>query len=89
MYKLPIISRLNRTLTTSKILIKNKKLPICVNCLHFIEHTNNYPCNEQYGGCKKFGEVNLVTGVIEYVLARNYRVNDNKCGNLGLEYYKK
>ena len=87
MYKLII----NRTFTTGKIFIRNRDLSICSNCLHFIEHTNNYPydsipSNEQYGRCKKFGEVNLITGVIEYDLAKNCRLNVSKCGKLGLEY---
>ena len=87
MYKLII----NRTVTTGKIFIRNKELLICSNCLHFIEHTNNYPydpipSDEQYGRCKKFGEVNLITGVIEYDLAKNCRLNVSKCGKLGLEY---
>ena len=87
MYKLII----NITVTTGKIFIRNKELLICSNCLHFIEHTNNYPydpipSDEQYGRCKKFGEVNLITGVIEYDLAKNCRLNVSKCGKLGLEY---
>ena len=85
---------IKRTFTTGKIFIRNRDLSICSNCLHFIEHTNNYPydstpSDEQYGRCKKFGEVNLITGVIEYDLAKNCRLNTNKCGNLGLEYTNK
>jgi len=93
MYKIMRIT-LNRSLTTGKIFIKNKDLPICSNCLHFIEDTNNYPydplpSDEKYGKCKKFGVVNLVTGVIEYDLARNCRLKNEKCGSLGTEYTKK
>ena len=91
MYKFII---LNRKFSIGKILIRNKELPICSYCLHFIEHTNNYPydpipSNEQYGRCKNFGEVNLVTGAIEYDLATNCRLNVSKCGNFGSEYTKK
>ena len=80
--------------TTGKIFIRNKALPICSNCLHFIEHTNNYPydpipSNEQHGRCKKFGEVNMITGAIEYDLASDCRLNVRKCGNSGLEYMEK
>lgn len=87
MYKLII----NRTFTTGKIFIRNRELPICSKCVHFIEHTNNYPYDsiprdEQYGKCKKFGEVNLITGIVEYDLAKNCRLNVSKCGNLGSEY---
>jgi hypothetical protein len=79
---------------STKIFIRNKELPICSKCLHFIEHTNNYPydpipSNEQYGRCKKFGEVNMITGAIEYDLASSCRLNVNKCGNGGLEYIVK
>ena len=59
-----------------KNFIRNKELPICSKCLHFIEHTNNYPydpipSNERHGKCKKFGEMNIITGIIEYDLANN------------------
>ena len=74
--------------------IRNNDLPICSKCLHFIEHTNNYPydpipSDEQYGRCKKFGEVNMVTGVTKYDLARNCRLEINKCGKFGSEYTEK
>ena len=75
----------------SKCFIKNKELPICSTCLHFLEHKNNYPydpvpSDTQYGRCKKFGEVNLITGAIEYELARNSRLNARECGKAGSEY---
>jgi hypothetical protein len=84
---------LNKKFSTKKIFIRNKEVPICSNCLHFIEYTNNYPydpipSNEKYGRCKKFGEVNMVTGAIEYDLAINCRLNDSKCGKFGSEFNK-
>ena len=93
MYKLIPFFILNKQLSTKKI-IRNTALPICLNCLHFIEHTNNYPydpipSNEKYGRCKKFGEVNMVSGVIEYDLAINCRLNDSKCGKFGSEFNEK
>ena len=80
--------------TTGKIFIRNKALPICSNCLHFIEHTNNYPydpipSNEKYGKCKKFGEINMITGSIEHDLASDCRLTENKCGKFASEYTKK
>ena len=89
MYKLINFLILNRNCSTGKIFIRNRDLSICSNCLYFIEHTNNYPydphpSDEQYGRCKKFGEVSLITGTIQYDLARNCRLNASKCGNLGL-----
>jgi len=94
MYNKIYFLTLNRIFSTGKNSIRNKKLPICSNCLHFIEHTNNYPYDpipndEQYARCKKFGEVNLITGAIEYDLAKNCRLNVEKCGNLGSEYMEK
>jgi len=85
---------LNKRFNNIKIFIRNKNLPICLNCLHFIENTNNYPYDsspsyEDYGRCKKFGKVNLITGVIEYDSAINCRLNDRQCGNSGLEYIDK
>jgi hypothetical protein len=80
--------------STEKNFIRNKALPICSNCLYFIEHTNNYPydtypSDEQYGRCKKFGEVNLISGGIKYDLAIDCRLNVSKCGNFGSEYTEK
>ena len=94
MYKLVNFLILNKKFTTDKNFIRNKAVPICSNCLHFIEHTNNYPydpipSNEIYGRCKKFGETNMVTGVIEYDLASNCRLNESKCGKFGSEFNEK
>ena len=94
MYKLIYFLILNRKLSTEKIFIRNKVLPICSNCLHFIEHTNNYPYDsipndELYGRCKKFGEMNLISGEIKYDFAQDCRLNVSKCGNFGSEYTKK
>ena len=76
------------------IFIRNTKIPICSNCIHFIEHTNNYTydptlSNQQYGKCNKFGEVNMITGSIEYDLASDCRLDNNKCGKFASEYSKK
>jgi len=74
----------------SENFIRNKKIPICSKCLHFIEHTNNYPYDSipsnEYGKCKKFGEVNMITGNIEYDLATDCRLDNNKCGKFASEY---
>jgi len=94
MYKLIYFFIRKTHFSTGKIFIRNRELPICSNCLHFIEHKNNYPYDpipndEQHGRCKKFGEVNLITGAIDYDLAKNCRLNVSKCGNLGSEYEDK
>ena len=94
MYKFIYFLMLNINFATGKIFIRNTQLPICSNCVHFIEHTNNYPYdpipdNTQYGRCKKFGEMNLITGEIEYDLALRCRLNVSRCGNDGTEYTEK
>ena len=95
MYKLILLHLLTfQQFSTGKFLIRNTELPTCSKCVHFIEHTNNYPydplpCDTQYGRCKRFGEVNLITGVIEYDLAKNCRYDSDKCGKLGSEYSEK
>jgi hypothetical protein len=77
-------------LRSSKIFIRNKELPFCSQCLHFIKRTNNYPYDpipeDEYGRCKKFGEFNLITGLINYDYAKNCRNDINKCGQRGSEY---
>lgn len=78
----------------SKLFIRNKELPICSNCIHFIEHINNYPYDsipddKKYGLCKKFGEVDFVTGEIQYDFAKQCRNDNNKCGKNASEYIGK
>jgi len=92
MYKPIHFLILNRKLSFGKTFIKNIDLPICSNCLHFIKNTNQHDPilnSEQYGRCKKFGEMNVITGVIEYDIAKKCRSNNIKCGNTGLEYIEK
>ena len=79
---------------SDKIFIRNTALPPCLTCVHFIEHTNHYPydpipSDEQDGQCRKFGQVNLITGAIEHDLARDCRFNASQCGRFGSEYSKK
>ncbi len=79
---------------SDKIFIRNSALPPCLTCVHFIEHKNNYPydpppSDEQYGKCRKFGQVNLITGTIEHDRAADCRSNASQCGRLASEYSKK
>ena len=94
MSKLIYFFMLKTAFSTKKLFIRNIDLPVCSNCLHFIEHTNNYPydpvpSDKHYGKCKKFGEVNFITGLIEYDFSKNCRDDINKCGKNGSEYEKK
>ena len=66
--------------------------PFCVKCLYFKPHTNNYPydsipSDSLYGKCRKFFDVDLVTGEVNYEYARVCRVD--KCGPDGKEFIKK
>lgn len=75
---------------SGKCFIRNTELPTCRNCVYFIEHTYPYdPIPSDYGKCKKFGEVDLVTGAIEYDFAKSCRDNIDKCGKHGSQYQKK
>ena len=61
------------------------KFPICTNCVHFLEHKNYYPYDsppdsKEYGQCKLFGQIDLITGVIEYDYAKFCRSDATKCG---------
>ena len=83
-----------RAFSSNKPFIRNTKFPACNNCLYFIEHKNNYPYDptpddKKYGKCKKFGEINLITGIIDYDYAMDCRLNSEKCGKTGSEYKEK
>jgi hypothetical protein len=51
--------------------------PICKNCKHFIGDTME---------CKKFSDVNLVTGEISYQSARWARSDEKKCGESAIHF---
>ena len=77
----------NQKFSTGNFFIRNKELPICSNCLHFIEYTNNNPFDSYR--CKKFGEMDVITGAIKYDLAAVCRLGDSNCGQKGLHYTTK
>lgn len=77
-----------------KPFIKDVNLPVCVNCLHFIEHKTNYPYdplpdNKSFGRCKKFGYKDIITGEFNYDFAYLCRNNEKKCGLSGKEFEPK
>ena len=81
-------------LCKSSPFIQNIKYPACKNCIHFIPHSTNYPYedipnDEQYGRCKKFGDMNLVSGSIGYDYALICRKYEIKCGKNGKFYEEK
>lgn len=73
-----------------KSFIKNAEYPYCINCIHFSNRLSEYPytriMNDINGHCKKYGEANLITGLIKYDYAVNCRKDDEKCGEEGVEY---
>jgi hypothetical protein len=77
----------NRKFSTELFFIRNKELPICSNCLHFIKYTNDNPFDGNR--CKKFGEMDVITGAIKYDLAAVCRLDDYSCGKNGLHYTAK
>ena len=94
MYKLIYFFMLQLALSTRlPSIIRNRLLPICSNCVHFIEYTNNYPYDEIpsniYGKCKHFGEIDIVTGKIVYDYAQNCRTDIKKCSLNGTYYQEK
>lgn len=76
--------RLYKLLTTLNMLspllakpIHGKK--ICRECKHFVSYGNE---------CKKFGDMDLVTGIEYYESARNVRIDITKCGENGTLFEK-
>ena len=80
--------KLNRIFYTGKDFIKNSDLPVCLNCVYFIRPTRQNDDYELYGKCKKFGEMNVITGEIEYSRASRCRLDEEKCGLEGTGYNK-
>lgn len=66
--------------------IRKFQYPACVNCAFFIKPIHNSHENLHYGKCKKFGEMDLVTGFIDYDYATLCREDTKKCGWRGTEY---
>jgi hypothetical protein len=71
--------------------LKKSAPPFCVNCQFFIQHKNNYPYDpvpndHLYGKCRKFYEMDLITGNVIHDYAIVCRNNKEKCGLSGREY---
>ena len=67
--------------------IKNIQYPFCVKCKHFMPEKYYYPDDpppdDRLGKCGLFGEVNIVTGSIEYDFAKHARNDFKRCGIKG------
>jgi len=62
--------------------IKNRDLPVCINCVFFEKQ-------HKTGLCKKFGEKNIITGEIKYMNVLSSRNDLNSCGEKGTYYVEK
>jgi hypothetical protein len=76
-----------------KFSINKKILPICAKCVNFIADDANHIYDRQiddakYAKCKKFYEMNLITGNKEYEFAHIARADYNLCGRNGIFYEK-
>ncbi len=71
---------------SSKNINKNFK-NICINCKHFIKHWPDCPDehidNSNYGKCRLFGNLDLITGEATYDYAKFVRNDEFKCGISG------
>lgn len=66
---------------------------ICIDCKYFIKHLPNYPNqesnNSDYGKCKLFGNLDLITGEATYNYAKSIRNDSSKCGTTGTLFERK
>ena len=85
---------MKRLLSTFIHPFQTPKTSICVNCVNYIEYKHDNPYDEIYsdfkmGKCARFGEQNLVTGIMEHTYADICRKYDTKCGAKGLHFITK
>ena len=62
------------------------EIPICSNCVHFIETPD--PTFKRYGKCKKFTNVDIVSGELDNEFAKKCR-DSIKYGLFGSEHIDK
>lgn len=63
-------------------IIKNINLPSCKNCIYY-QSKNLNPDFSSINKCEKFGEKDIVNGMIKYEYAESCRENESKCGKEG------
>lgn len=72
--------------------IKNKELPACVDCIHYIDYELQDPYDRydnRYSKCKNFGEKNIISGQIDNLYTKICRESKDLCGNSGKYFIKK
>jgi len=65
---------------------------LCINCKYFIKHWAPYDeenDHTNYGKCKIFGEMNLITGDTTYDYAKLVRNDESQCGLSGKLFEKR
>jgi hypothetical protein len=65
--------------TSSEQIIKNGNVNPCVNCV-FYKPSTFRKFTSEFSKCEKFGEKDIITGVINYSYADSCRNNQGKCG---------
>lgn len=68
-----------------KQFIINSKIPICKNCVYFSPYKNDKSFYH-LGKCTKFGNMDIVSGIIEYKYAYNCRTSGDLCSFNGTYY---
>lgn len=84
------INRINRSFTT--YIDKSVKHKLCIQCKHFMKDWSPYGedlDHANYGKCKLFGELNLITGDNKYEYAKFVRNNQSQCGISGTLFEKR
>lgn len=66
--------------------IQNIQLPVCKKCAFFIPHIVSNADTKRLGKCVKYGEMDIITGEINYHRADKCRNDESKCGLEGKEY---
>lgn len=60
---------------------KTKPPPLCIDCKHFLNSDPFFKANRaEYGHCRQFYNINLVTGEKTYDFASIARSYENMCG---------
>ena len=72
---------------SSQVIIQNTNLPSCKDCI-FHRPENGRQFIENWSKCTKFGEKNVLTGVIVYDDVFVARKDETKCGFIGKHFQK-
>lgn len=68
--------------SNAKVIINNKNIPVCRNCIHY--KPNSYSeFSSTISKCNKFGDKDLKTDEIILNYVDNCRSDENKCGKEG------